>query len=410
MPLTRRQIYRRRRLAVFGGLVAVLVVLIYGGGALARPVPAAAATLEPTRTISAPAVAMTWPSFGRGAFGAVGFDGVLSTTGDQTPFPIASLTKTITSLVVLDAKPLAAGESGPDITLTDADVGYYYDTIAENGSAAPVVAGSVFTQRQILEAMLLPSANNYSISLAVWAFGSVDAYLAAAKTWLAEHHLTGTTVTNTSGLGPSNMSTPADLVAIGKLVLKNPVLPGIVSETSATLPSIGPVENTNALLGTHGVTGMKTGTDDESGACLLFSADLMIAGRPVTIVGVILGAPDHDVLNDAVVSLLGGIPAGFHDVPLTTAGADFGSYDATWGESSKIVTTEEASTFVWQDTTVTETASVRPVEAGAKGSTVGAVTYEVGAGAAGGATKITVPLALASDIAPPTSWWRLTNP
>nr|WP_228507152.1 D-alanyl-D-alanine carboxypeptidase [Plantibacter sp. VKM Ac-2880] len=414
VPLTRRQIYRRRRLAVFGILAIVIGILGYSGGALLRPIPAAAATLEApealTSTLVQPATPVSWPGFGRGALGAVGFDGVLTSSGEQTPFPIASITKTITSLVVLDAKPLAAGDQGPSITLTDADVGFYYDTIAENGSAAPVVAGSVFTQRQMLEALLLPSANNYSISLAVWAFGSVDAYLQAARAWLDARGLTGTTVTNTSGLGETNVSTPSDLVTIGKLVLADPALASIVSEPTATLPAIGEVENTNALLGRYGVTGLKTGTDDASGACLLFSADLQVAGRTVTVVGVILGADNHTVLNDAVVSLLQSVPAGFHQVQLATAGAPVGSYDTAWGETAKVVVASDASVLVWQDTPITVEPRARAIEAGATGSTVGTLSYTVGAGAEGGAATIEVPIALDADVAPVTPWWRLTNP
>jgi D-alanyl-D-alanine carboxypeptidase (penicillin-binding protein 5/6) len=414
VPLTRRQIYRRRRLAVFGVLALLIGLFGYSAGALLRPVPAAAATLESTDALTTSLVQQTtpvaWPGFGRGAIGAVGFDGVLSSSGEQTPFPIASITKTITSLVVLEAKPLAAGDQGPSITLSDADVGFYYDTIAENGSAAPVVAGSVFSQRQMLEALLLPSANNYSISLAVWAFGSVDAYLDAARTWLDAHGLSGTTVTNTSGLGETNVSTPSDLVTIGKLVLADPVLSSIVKEPTAVLPAIGEVENTNALLGRYGVTGMKTGTDDASGACLLFSADLQVEGRTVTVVGVILGADNHTVLNDAVVSLLQSVPAGFHQVSLATAGQTVGSYSTAWDEAAKVVVSSDASVLVWQDTPITVASHARAIDAGAAGSTVGTLSYTVGAGAEGGATTIDVPLALDSDIAPVTPWWRLTNP
>lgn len=414
VPLTRRQIYRRRRLAVFGVLAVVIGILGYGAGALIRPIPAAAATLETPDALATSLVQQTtpvaWPGFGRGAIGAVGFDGVLSSSGDQTPFPIASLTKTITSLVVLDAKPMTAGDSGPSITLTEDDVDFYYETIAENGSAAPVVAGSVFTQRQMLEALLLPSANNYSISLAVWAFGSVEAYLDAARAWLDARGLTGTTVTNTSGLGASNVSTPSDLVAIGKLVLADPVLSSIVQETTAVLPAIGEVENTNSLLGQYGVTGLKTGTDDASGACLLFSADLQIDGRTVTVIGVILGADDHTVLNEAVVSLLQSMPAGFHQVQLATEGESVGSYTTSWDQAAQVVVASDASILVWQDTPITVAASARPIDAGAAGSTVGTLSYAVGAGAEGGAATIDVPIALDADVAPVTPWWRLTNP
>jgi D-alanyl-D-alanine carboxypeptidase (penicillin-binding protein 5/6) len=108
------------------------------------------------------------------------------------------------ALVVLDAKPLAEGEVGPQITFTEADVTFYTDELAHDGSIAPVVAGTSLTERQTLEALLIPSANNYAKSLAMWAYGSVSSYLAAARDWLSSHHLTQTTVVDTSGLSPAS--------------------------------------------------------------------------------------------------------------------------------------------------------------------------------------------------------------
>ena len=91
--------------------------------------------------------------------------------------PSASITKVITALVVLDAHPIPPGEGGPEIAYTEADVDIYWDMVAQNGSVAPVAAGSSLTLRESLEAMLLPSGNNYAISLANWAFGSGDEFL-----------------------------------------------------------------------------------------------------------------------------------------------------------------------------------------------------------------------------------------
>ena len=64
------------------------------------------------------------------AVGAVGFEGLLAAGEEQRPMPMASITKVITALVVLDANPIPAGEGGPEITYTEADVDIYWDQVA----------------------------------------------------------------------------------------------------------------------------------------------------------------------------------------------------------------------------------------------------------------------------------------
>jgi len=59
---------------------------------------------------------------------------------------------------------------------------------------------------------------------------------------------------------------------------------------AGTDTGVGIIQNTNQLLGTDGVLGIKTGTTDEAGSCLLFAARYACRGRAkVTIVGVIMG-------------------------------------------------------------------------------------------------------------------------
>ena len=173
--------------------------------------------------------ALALPGFGTYAVGAVGFDGLLAAGNEQAPMATASITKVITALVVLEEHPIAPGEGGPEITYTDADVAIYWDMIAQNGSVAPVQAGATLTLRESLEAMLLPSGNNYAISIANWGFGSVDAFLERARTWLDARGLANTRIADSSGLSLDNVSTAAELVRLGELALENPVLAEIVA-------------------------------------------------------------------------------------------------------------------------------------------------------------------------------------
>jgi D-alanyl-D-alanine carboxypeptidase (penicillin-binding protein 5/6) len=401
---SRKRIYRRRRALVFGTLAVLLAGGVYVPTAAAADVPDAPAVIAAPDVPATEAVEPDFPDFGRGAIGAIGFDGVLASSGDQGPFPIASITKVVTALVVLDAKPLGAGEDGPDIEFTDADVQIYNDVLAQNGSLQPVSAGMVLTQRQTMETMLIPSANNYAESLARWAYGSRDAYLTAARAWLDSHQLTDTVVEDANGLSPSNRSTPADLVALGELALADPTVAAIVAMPAAVEPGLGTIENTNQLLGTSGVDGIKTGTTDEAGACLLFSTDIPVGGETVTVVGAILGAADHDVLDDAVVALLASVTPGFHEVPLVHKGDPYAEYSTEWGSEATAVAAESRSVLTWSDTPVTAEVSARPLESGAAGEDIGSVTFTVGD------REYEVPLELDASLADPDLWWRVTNP
>lgn len=385
-------------------MLVVLAGAVYLGSLFNAPVPATAAELAAPPELTQPAADLAWPEYGEGAVGAIGYPNVLEKHGDQGSVPIASITKIVTALVVLDEKPLKAGESGPDIRFTDKDVDIYYATLAEDGSSAPVASGLVLTERQTLEAMLIPSANNYSVSLANWAFGSVAAYLDAATNWLNAHELNETSVADTSGISPQSVSSPTDLVALGKLALANPTLASIVAMPSADLPYLGTVVNTNEMLGHGGVAGIKTGTTDEAGACLLFADEVTIGSKAVMIVGVLLGGATHPELNEDIETLLVSVKASFHEVSLVDKGQQFGTYTALWGDSSAIVSATAASALVWADEPITATVAAKPVQTVGADASVGSLTFDVSG------AKVEVPLVTSRSIGGPDGFWRLGHP
>jgi serine-type D-Ala-D-Ala carboxypeptidase (penicillin-binding protein 5/6) len=402
--VTRRATYRRRRVVVFGSLGVVLIAFVYIVSSLVAPLPATAAVAEKTITMSEPAAQLDWPGFGASAVTVLGYPGISESNGTAKSLPIASITKTITALVVLSAKPIAPGASGPSITFTQKDVGILDQVQAEDGSWAPVVAGSVLTEKQALEAMLLPSANNYAISLADWAFGSVPAYVSAANAWVAKHQLSGTHIEAPDGLDPGNVSTTGDLVSIAKMVSADPTLSTIVDLKQATVPGAGQLTNTNSLLGKDGVDGIKTGNTDQAGFCLMFSSKLTIGGTKLTVLGVVLGANTHAELWSSVQTLLNSVKSGFHQVDLTTPGQSFGSYTTAWGAKAKLVATDTRSMLVWSNSPVSLVIQARPLAIGNAGDVVGQVTFQHGS------TTITAPLALASKLKDPGFAWRLAHP
>lgn len=404
MPLTRRQIYRRRRIVVLGGGAVALASAFYLPVTLLAPLPELSAHPVAYEAPAPEQPVIDFPAYGASGIGAVGYEGVLASNGVTTPLPIASISKVVTALVVLDAHPLAPGESGPDIVFTDADVAFYEQQLADDGIVADVTPGQAISQLNLLTVMLMKSANNYGQTLAAWAFGSESAYVDAARGWLAAHGLTSTSINDATGMNPANTSTVSDLIALGKLALDNPVIATAVSTSTLDVPGLGVVDNRNGLLGIDGVDGIKTGTLDESGACLLFAADHVIGGENVTLVGVVLGGPDHPTINAAIQGLITQADAGFREVQLVADGQEFAEYDSPWGDEATAVAAESRSIVVWADTPVSVQVTTDEVRLATSGTRVGQLTFTIGN------RTVVVPLELVGEIDDPGAWWRLTNP
>ena len=403
-PSSSAQIYRRRRIVVGTGLVAFLSVAFYLPMTLLAPIgelppTALAYSVEPQ---SAPTVA--YPTYGASGFGAVGYPGVLGSAGPATPLPIASITKVVTALVVLEAHPIDEGTEGATLTFDDQDLQYYDDQLAVDGTRQPVTPGTSLSQRDVIELMLMASANNYALSLARWAFGSTEAFGPAASAWLTAHGLTSTTILEPTGLSPSNVSSVADLVELGKLALEDPLVSQVVSTGVVDIPGIGPVENRNDLLGVNGVDGIKTGTLDEAGSCLLFSADRQVGSQTVTIVGVVLGGPDHDAVDASVQQILDQAYSGFKEIEVIAEGTELATYATAWGDSAVAVAGESATALVWSDEPVTVAVDAASIHLADDGSAAGELDVAVGE------RTFSVPLVLRGTIDDPGPWWRLTHP
>jgi D-alanyl-D-alanine carboxypeptidase (penicillin-binding protein 5/6) len=213
-----------------------------------------------------------------------------------------------------------------------------------------------------------------------------------------------------TGISARNVSTPADLIAIGKLAMANPAVASIVGSQSITVPGIGPVSNNNVSLGSDGINGIKTGTLDSAGSCLLFSASVDVGlPKPITIIGVILGGESRETVDRAAHSMVQSIKSGFHVVQLVGAGTVVGRYSTPWKDGARIVTESRASVLTWSDAPITSTMTIKPltITAGtttADGSTVGSLDFVVNG------TPIAVPLVLEGSISGPDGQWRLTHP
>ena len=234
-----------------------------------------------------------WPANGQAAF-VEGARGEIHAGSDQHPAPIASVAKVMTAYLVLRDRPLQSGEAGPSITLTDDDVTDTDRRRSQDESVVSIDAGEELSELQALQALLLPSANNVAAVLARWDAGSVDAFVAEMNAAARSLGMIDTRYTDPSGYDDSTVSTAADQVRVVVQAMRLPVFASIVATPSATLPVVGTVYNTDALLGRDGFVGVKTGSDDAAGGCFAFRAIRRIHGMQITITGVVLGQPGHN--------------------------------------------------------------------------------------------------------------------
>jgi D-alanyl-D-alanine carboxypeptidase (penicillin-binding protein 5/6) len=415
-PARRR---RRRRFALIATLIVTVVVVAllgsYAGFTLNAPVGRADSTLHPPAVPTPAAAEIALPPQGEAAVSVAGADaylgagasGVWQAHGDAA-VPIASISKLITALVILKAKPLSsAADPGPRITFSKADHALYDKYYVQNATIAPMPTGSILSEHDALETMLVVSACNYAEALADWAYGSEGAFLAATRAWLAAHGMTHTRMVEPTGIDPANTSTPADLIALGRLAMADPAIASIVGKTQLDVPAddLRGMPGTNDLLGSHGVDGIKTGTLDPSGSDLLYSASLDVGTpTPLRVIGVELGGATRSQVDGDVEALLDGIAAGFHHVPLGHEGDVVGTYSTLWGSSARMVLAASPTMLVWSNTKITASMTTTTLTTGRNGERVGTVTWKAGSDTA------TAPVVLKGAIRPPTAWWRLTHP
>jgi D-alanyl-D-alanine carboxypeptidase (penicillin-binding protein 5/6) len=103
--------------------------------------------------------------------------------------------------------------------------------------------------------------------------------------------MTATSYTDPAGLDPSTVSTAADQVRLGLAALRVPALAAITAQSSAVVPVAGVVRNTNTLLGQDGIVGLKTGSTQAAGGCLLVAAWQQVNGHSTLIVAATFGQP-----------------------------------------------------------------------------------------------------------------------
>jgi D-alanyl-D-alanine carboxypeptidase (penicillin-binding protein 5/6) len=226
-----------------------------------------------------------WPLRGQAAF-VLGHDRPAASP-HQRPVAIASLAKVMTAYLTLKRYPLTGAQDGFTITVTPDQAQAESDDAAQAQSVVAVQVGEQLTERQLLEALLVPSGNNVAEMLAGLVAGSETGFVADMNTEARALGMDHTTYTDPSGFDPSTVSTAADQLRVLQRAMRFSVFRQIVSMASVTLPVAGTLTNFNPLLA-EGYAG-KTGSDSAAGGCLAFFTRVRVGGRRQTAAGVVLG-------------------------------------------------------------------------------------------------------------------------
>src|SRR5262245_61060910 len=103
--------------------------------------------------------------------------GTLSANAADARRPIASVAKMMTAYVILKAHPLRPGENGPTLVLTAQHAARYQQMINADQSALPVFARLQLNEYELLQGLLVASANNFAEILAAWDAGTLQAFV-----------------------------------------------------------------------------------------------------------------------------------------------------------------------------------------------------------------------------------------
>lgn len=392
---------RKKRRHHFGACFLLLCLVAAPTTLYFRPLPPATITVTTPKEFSAVAPSVKWPN-GQAAFSADGFDFLAANQPDAT-VSTASIAKIITALCILEKKPLAKGESGPLLTMTGDDVQRYQTEVARDGTTFAVKAGDTLSEYEALEAILLPSANNIADSTAIWAFGSLDAYKAYAQAYVATNGMLHTTIgPDASGFDASTKSTPSDLVKLAKLARKNPVVMDIVAKPTAVIGDGVQIDNHNVLVGKGGVTGLKTGRNDENSGALLFTATVGSKPNVVEVAGLVANAGSLSGAFTATTDLIASITDDFPMTMIASKNSVVGTVRTAWGSTGNVVALDNLALQHWSGSTVYAYHDVQNVS-GVKKETVGTLT------AKSDGNKASVELGIVTPAKNPSILWRITH-
>lgn len=202
---------------------------------------------------------------------------VLVAKNEASVLPIASITKLMTALVVVDAEQ----DLDEMLEITRDDIDYLKNTRSR------LVVGTRLTRREMLHLALMSSENRAANALGRHYPGGLSAFVQAMNAKAKLLGMFETAFAEPTGLDSSNVSSPRDLVQLMKVASSRPLIRGFTTDSEYQVLVNGKVErfrNTNYLVTKPewNISVSKTGFIREAGRCLVMLTQ--IDGRELAIV------------------------------------------------------------------------------------------------------------------------------
>ncbi|MGW1806510.1 D-alanyl-D-alanine carboxypeptidase [Streptomyces sp. NPDC002078] len=398
-----------RRVKIWTPLV-LLLAIVFAVVQTLRPLPDPTLdlTAKDTYTFDGGKAGIPWPTTGQAALDVQGI-GTFGSSGAQKPVPIASVAKVMTAYLILRDHPLKSGQDGPKIKI---DKPAEQQSDAGQESTVRVTAGDRISEREALEAILLPSANNVARLLARWDSGSEQAFTEKMNAAAKGLGMSNTRYTDPSGLTASTVSTAVDQVKLARAAMQEPVFREVAAMMSYDDYKGVNHSNYNRLVGHNNVVGIKTGTSTAALGNLVFAAKQQVGGETRTIIGAVLRQPaggfDNTIISgvlDAGDKLIRSAQGALKSVTILKKGDVVGYADDGLGGRTPVVATQDVTAAGWSGLKVKLSfTSGRLPHTAKAGTQVGSLT--VGDGSAG---AVKVPVALQKDLTEPGFGAKLTR-
>jgi D-alanyl-D-alanine endopeptidase (penicillin-binding protein 7) len=202
---------------------------------------------------------------------------VLLEKNSEEIVPIASLTKLMTAMVILDSH----ADMQEKLSIERADV----DLLKHSASRVPV--GARLSRQIILQLALMSSDNRAAAALARNYPGGSKAFSKAVNAKIIALKMHNTVIQEPTGLSPSNVSTASDLIKMAIAASHYEQIANITTNKSDQIKIKGisvSFRNTNRLVGKKGwhILLSKTGFTNEAGNCLIMQ--IQLAKKKATLV------------------------------------------------------------------------------------------------------------------------------
>jgi D-alanyl-D-alanine carboxypeptidase (penicillin-binding protein 5/6) len=245
---------------------------------------------------------------------------VLLARGARTRLPIASITKLMTVLVVLDrARPDELVTVGPDAS-----------SVGE--STVHLRPGERLAVRDLIEAALIQSANDAANALADHVGeGDREAFVELMNAKARALGLRETRFVRPDGLDvEGHYSSARDVTKLARVAMRSPLVREIVVRRTETIAGGRRLHTWNDLLGSFpGLIGVKTGHTEAAGWCEVAAA----RGRGLTVYATVLGSPTRAGRNEDLAELLAWGLSRYRVVTLVEPGRAYARAEAPYGRA-----------------------------------------------------------------------------